>query len=262
MTSTDPLTERYAALGRISDACLVVLARADADYLEGERSRRDLYAGALVGLNVIAEAIAGARDAGLCDPCEGAMVPRARELPTPLRLMMAELSDMLEGRKSQLMEPGGKTSGAAVRSKREARIKALIIETYSEFRASGWSVAQAQSEIAKALRDAGEKDSTAGKVRNIINQSRKTNNQEPRLVSDARADIRQCYDDLKNQVFKQLETSTSIEASPSPIIGYAHLTISRLGTVKEYDFGDDLRCEVILDRFRDEIRALMIVEQG
>ena len=58
MTSTDPLTERYVALGRIFRYCLVALARADADYLEGPRARVTLYRGALVGLNVIAEAIA------------------------------------------------------------------------------------------------------------------------------------------------------------------------------------------------------------
>jgi len=43
--------ERYAALGRIFDACLVALARANADYLEGERARRDIYAGAVVDLS-------------------------------------------------------------------------------------------------------------------------------------------------------------------------------------------------------------------
>jgi hypothetical protein len=227
MTGTDPLTERYAALGRVFDDCLVALERADADYLESPRAKRDLYAGALVGLKVIAEAIARARNAGLCAPSEGAMLPRADDLPAPLRVLAVELRDLMGGTASQVMTPASKTNGAQARSRREAWIRALIVEINSELREAGWSVAKASSEIAKVLKDAGKKDSTAKKVQNIIDQSRKSENSESLLVSEFRDLVRQRLSELNDQVFKKVETTTSVDSSPSPIIGYSHLNVSQ-----------------------------------
>jgi len=48
----------------------------------------------------------------------------------------------------------------------------------------------------------------------------------------------------------------SIDLIQFPIIEYTH-TSSELREIKEYDFGDDIRCEVLLDRLRADIRALI-----
>jgi len=264
MTSTDPLTERYVALGRIFDNCLVALARADADYLEGPRARVDAYRGALVGLNVIAEAIAEARKAGLCIPCEGAMVPRAAVLPAPLLVLMREFMDMLQGRKSQLLARDSTNNGSMARCRREARLRALAVEHYAEFRRYGWSVPKASSEIARAFVDAGSKDVTVKTVREWAKQCRKTTVASPKLVDEERQIIREDLDGFRRQVFKVAEISTSIEVISYRIpgyahvevsIGYAHVTISKLA---EYDFGDDIRCMVLLDRLRADIRSLIV----
>jgi len=261
MSSNDPLTERYAALGRIFDACLIALARSDADYMEGKRERPEAYVGAVVGLTVIAEAIAEARKAGLCIPCEGAMVPRAAELPAPLLIVMRELMDMLQGRKSQLLALDSTDDGSMSRCGREAHMRALAVEYYAEFRRYGWSVPKASSEIARAFVDAGRKDVTAKTVQEWAKQSRKTTVADPKLVAEERAIIREALDDLNRQMFKEVEVSTSVEVTQSKIIGYTHMSVSKLGTVKEYDFGDDIRCKVILEKFRADIRALIVVNK-
>jgi len=191
MTSNDPLTERYAALGRIFDTCLVALARADADYLEGARTRKGVYKGALVGLTVIAVAIAEARKAGLCIPREGAMVPRAAELPASLMILMRELMDMLQGRKSQLLALDSTDDGSMARCRREAHMRALAVEHYADFRRYGWSVPKASSEIARAFVDAGRKDVTAKTVQEWAKQCRKTTIADPKLVDEERAIIRE-----------------------------------------------------------------------
>jgi len=163
---------------------------------------------------------------------------------------------MLEGRKSQLMTPGSEDSGAPARSRRAAWIKALVIEIYPELRAAKWSVAKASGEIAKVLKDAGKKDITASKVQDIISQSRKKDNKEPRLVLEIRAAIRRNLDDFKNQAFKRVGTTTSIDTRPSRVFGYFRTVVTQLETVEEYDPGDDIRCEVLLASLAREARAL------
>jgi len=248
MSSNDPLTERYAALGRIFDDCLEGLTAEEKHHLaRNPRTAKDVRQSALNSLALIGEALRKAKQSKL-SPLN------ADHLPGPLEVLMRALMDVQKGVNRALFAPDSVAKDPSdeqpARSSRKAHEKALAIEVYSRLRNAGWSVPKASSEIAKIFQEVGEKDIKPAKIQQWAKEARKAQTRDTGFVLDERAAIRKALDDFDRQEFRVTRKSTSVEINPSLIIGHDRIGVTQSQVTKSYDFGEDIRCEVLLDSLR------------
>ena len=97
MSSNDPLTERYAALGRIFDDCLEGLAAEEHRYLKKRpRTPGDVRQSALNSLAPIGAALQGAKQLKLSQL-------NADHLPGSLEVLTRALWDVQKGRAARVL---------------------------------------------------------------------------------------------------------------------------------------------------------------